>query len=381
MESFTPSPPYSTVRTEILCGKLKSIGIPFQLLPEEPSPTPPDRVNDFLDTNSECRTASSANFESVMTESKRLSLDPLAGSISTQVIPTLASDRHNRRPSTSEPTSNKRQRISFCKTTKLSSPIIIHKPRLPSNMMHLSASCTALPELASSSSVAPTMSGVSTGELDLNVSPATFVRTIVLQCTKGITGSLSGEEIISDALKRVAHESYFLNYCDEHLEAYTHDKVHAVQANDVERLRSLLASGHLMQASNRFGESILHTSCRRGLTDVVSFFLNEARVSPRVRDDMGRTPMHDACWLSGPPNHDIMKMLISAAPEMLLSRDKRGHSPFDYARREYWPNWVAFLNEHREFIVSSLVSTCVEGSDLLTSKVDTTNNEGFRVVG
>ncbi|KAL3826822.1 hypothetical protein ACHAXA_005664 [Cyclostephanos tholiformis] len=248
-------------------------------------------------------------------------------------------------------------------------------------MMHLSASCTALPELATSPTEAPIISEVSTGELDLSVSPAIFVRTVVLQCTKAITGSISGEELISGASKRVMHESYFLKYRNEHLEAYTHDKVNAVQNNDVERLRALLSSGHLMQASNRFGESILHTSCRRGLTDVVGFFLNEARVSPRVRDDMGRTPMHDACWLSGPPNHDIMKMLIGAAPEMLLSRDKRGHSPFDYARREYWPNWVAFLNEHRQFIVSSLVSSCLEGSHLLCPKVDTTNNGGLRIVG
>ncbi len=86
-------------------------------------------------------------------------------------------------------------------------------------------------------------------------------------------------------------------------------------------------------------------------------------MSPRVRDDMGRTPMHDACWSSAAPNHDIMKILIGAAPELLLSKDKRGHSPFDYARREYWPNWVTFLNEHRQFIVTSLVSSCLLDSD------------------
>ena len=83
--------------------------------------------------------------------------------------------------------------------------------------------------------------------------------------------------------------------------------------------------------------------------------------------------MHDACWSSSVPNHDIMKMLIEAAPEMLLSRDKRGHSPFDYARREYWPNWVTFLNDHRQFIVDSLVSSCLEGSredELIDSEED-----------
>lgn len=96
---------------------------------------------------------------------------------------------------------------------------------------------------------------------------------------------------------------------------------------------------------------------------MVEFFLSEAHVSPRVRDDMGRNPMHDACWSSAAPNIDIMKLLIEAAPELLLSKDKRGHSPFDYARREHWPNWITFLNEHRQFIVTALVSSCLEISD------------------
>lgn len=221
-----------------------------------------------------------------------------------------------------------------------------------------------MPHLPSSSSIL--VSEASTGELDLSVSPATFVKTIVLQ-SKSITGSIRGEDIISHASKRVKQDDYFLNYTEENLEAYTKDVVNAVQGNDVETLRSLGQSGHLMQASNRFGESMLHTSCRRGFTDVVGFFINEAKVSPRVRDDMGRTPLHDACWSSAAPNHDIMKMLIVAAPELLLSKDKRGHSPFDYARREYWPNWVTFLNEHRQFIVNSLVSSFLENSDLMVA--------------
>lgn len=239
--------------------------------------------------------------------------------------------------------------------------------------MKHSASCTSLPELSSSSALLTCEA--STGELDLSVSPSTFVKTIVLQ-SKSITGSIRGEDIISDASQRVKQTEYFLRYTDEHLVAYTTDKVNAVQTNDVQALRTLLGEGHVMQASNRFGESMLHTSCRRGFTDVVDFFVNEAKVSPRVRDDMGRTPMHDACWSSAAPNHDIMKMLIRAAPELLLSKDKRGHSPFDYARREYWPNWVAFLNEHRQFIVNSLVSSCLENSDMMKLNIGSDDRDG-----
>lgn len=286
---------------------------------------------------------------------------------------------------------NKRQRVPSQETITVPSTIINHNntsiARSRSMMQH-SSSCTALPELESMSPDQAVFEA-STGELDLSVSPATFVRTLMLTYTKSITHLISGEDVLINASSRVQQESYFLKYLDEHLAAYTLDKVSAVQAADVTTLRTLHASGQQMQASNRFGESILHTSCRRGLTDVVRFFLTEAHVSPRVRDDMGRTPMHDACWLSGPPNHDVMLILIGSAPEMLLSRDKRGHSPFDYARREYWPNWVAFLNEHRQFIVNSLVLSCLgsraeEVVDSLTSKVVegiSSSNDAYRVVG
>lgn len=266
--------------------------------------------------------------------------------------------------------SNKRRRVSFSKTTKPPSKLRNQGPlnsiqRLAvsnnTSMKH-SASCTSLPQLASSSSELLVSEVPLTDELDLSVSPTVFVNTVVLQ-SRSLTGSIRGEDIISDATKRVKHESYYRPFTEEHLLAYTQEKVNAVQGNDVETLRTLLKAGHGMHASNRFGESMLHTSCRRGFTETVEFFIKEARVSPRIRDDMGRTPMHDVCWSSAAPNHHIMKMLICAAPEMLLSKDNRGHSPFDYARREHWPNWVSFLNEHRQLIVNSLVSSFLESRE------------------
>mmetsp|Transcript_35925 Transcript_35925/g.77466 ORF Transcript_35925/g.77466 Transcript_35925/m.77466 type:complete len:398 (+) Transcript_35925:293-1486(+) len=278
-----------------------------------------------------------------------------------------------RKFSTPKLLSNKKRRVSFCTTTKLPSisksqtPLnSIQKLVLPNETMKHSASCTSLPQLASTPFILLSEAS-SNDELDLSVSPTNFVNTIVLQ-SRSITGTIKGEDIISDASQRVKHDSYYVPFNQEHLLAYTPDKVNAVQANDVGTLRALLKAGHPMHASNRFGESMLHTSCRRGFTETVEFFVNEARVCPRIKDDMGRTPMHDVCWSSAAPNHDIMKLLICAAPEMLLSKDKRGHSPFDYARREYWPNWVAFLNEHRQLIVNSLVSSFLENSEQLCGK-------------
>mmetsp|Transcript_4194 Transcript_4194/g.6461 ORF Transcript_4194/g.6461 Transcript_4194/m.6461 type:complete len:388 (-) Transcript_4194:47-1210(-) len=262
----------------------------------------------------------------------------------------------------------KRKRVSFCGSTKEASannnlsttPLGLRKleNQLPTSIMNQSRSCTALPGLSVSASVEIDSALVSTSELDLNVSPATFVRTILLQSC-----SIRGEDLISVATKRLNDDAYFLTYSDEQTEAYNNEKVFAVQGNDVEALRAFHKAGELMQTSNRFGESLLHTSCRRGFTDMVRFFINEAGVSPRVRDDMGRTPMHDACWSSSAPNHEIMRILITSAPEMLLSKDKRGHSPFDYARREYWPQWVQFLNEHRQLIVNCLLASFLESPE------------------
>eukprot|EP00804_Cyclotella_cryptica_P030642 CCRYP_015680-RA/>CCRYP_015680-RA protein AED:0.35 eAED:0.35 QI:0/-1/0/1/-1/0/1/0/249 len=232
-------------------------------------------------------------------------------------------------------------------------------------------SCSSLPTLLAGCSAEKSealLMGESstTGELDLNVSPAHFINTI-LQQSNGRIAKLRGDDnIFAVATRTISQESYFISLSDEQQLAYNHEKVNAVQNNDVDALRELLHSGEIMQTSNRFGESLLHTACRRGFTEMVQFFLYEAGVCPRVRDDMGRTPMHDACWASCAPNHTLMKMLIAEAPEMLLSRDVRGHSPFDYARREHWPNWVAFLNENRQFIVNSFLSSCLDGDSVST---------------
>lgn len=266
----------------------------------------------------------------------------------------------------------KRKRVSFASSTKQPStdqnlstnPLGLRKleNQLPTSIMNQSRSCTALPGLSDSVCVESDSVSAPTNELDLNVSPATFVKTILLQ-SKSLTNAIRGEDIIAVATTRLNDDSYFLTYSDEQTEAYNNEKVFAVQGNDVETLRTLHQAGEIMQTSNRFGESLLHTSCRRGFTDIVRFFINEAGVSPRVRDDMGRTPMHDACWSSSPPNHEIMRILITSAPELLLSKDKRGHSPFDYARREFWPQWVQFLNEHRQLIVNCLLASFLESPE------------------
>ena len=71
------------------------------------------------------------------------------------------------------------------------------------------------------------------------------------------------------------------------------EMVDAIRSNDVDALRKLHSDGTNLQCANKFGESLIHLACRRSHRDVVSFLIDEAGVSLRVRDDFGRTPFHD----------------------------------------------------------------------------------------
>lgn len=254
-------------------------------------------------------------------------------------------------------------------------------PSSGSNMAqnHRNLSCSALPSLHDNSDLSDALlmgESSTTGELDLTVSPANFINTILQQSNGHIAKLCGDDNIFAVASRAISRESYFMPLTKEQQLAYNTAKVGAVQNNDVDALRMMLHSGELMQTSNKWGESLLHTACRRGFTNMVHFFLYEAGVCPRIRDDMGRTPMHDACWSSCAPNHDLLKMLIESAPEMLLSRDSRGHTPFDYARREHWPNWVMFLNENRQFIVRSFLH-CLDGESVSTNSLSVSGDSTY----
>ena len=91
----------------------------------------------------------------------------------------------------------------------------------------------------------------------------------------------------------------------------------------------------------------MHMACRRGFTDVVKFLVLEAKCTIFMRDDYGRTAMHDAAW-SPSPNFEMMEFLIEQAPVLLLMSDVRGHTPFSYVRKEHWDTWIRFLSARRD---------------------------------
>jgi len=126
------------------------------------------------------------------------------------------------------------------------------------------------------------------------------------------------------------------------IDAYGFEALDAVRQRDIAKLQQFHAEGKPLKCSNRFGESILHLACRKGFLDVVDFLVNEANVPVWVKDDFGRTPLSDACWTIE-PNFDLMDVLLSKAPDLLLISDARGHTPLAYVRREHWEKWTEYL--------------------------------------
>jgi hypothetical protein len=147
-------------------------------------------------------------------------------------------------------------------------------------------------------------------------------------------------------------KDYFHQHTQEEIAGYEQSGiVSATRKEDLTALRKLLKEGHPIQCSNRFGESIVHMACRHGSIPVLLFLLEEAKVSLRVIDDMGRTPFHDACWGSE-PRLEMMKILLKKDPFLLRLSDKRGHIALDYVNRDHWSIWCRFLNEHQHLLVA-----------------------------
>jgi hypothetical protein len=133
---------------------------------------------------------------------------------------------------------------------------------------------------------------------------------------------------------------------EEQIVAYTTEIVSVAQNNDVSGLRNLSKSGHSLNCSNRFGESLLHLACRRGFDDMVDLLTEQLDVSVRIADDGGRNPLHDTCW-NPSPQLRICKLIMERDPTLFFVSDSRGFTPFDYARREHWSVWKQFLLDNK----------------------------------
>ncbi|CAJ1945883.1 unnamed protein product [Cylindrotheca closterium] len=134
------------------------------------------------------------------------------------------------------------------------------------------------------------------------------------------------------------------------LEAYDQEVLRAIRDSDLETLRSFYKSNRPLKCSNRFGESLLHLACRKSLSPVVKLLVYEAGVPLNIRDDMGRSPLHDAFW-TPTVNCELVDLILNKCPDLLLLPDKRGHTPLNYARKDHWPEWNKYLEDRQHMIL------------------------------
>ena len=178
--------------------------------------------------------------------------------------------------------------------------------------------------------------------------PVTYLKTLFSQTEKG------------RCFLRNPRQRPYTKPNQQCIDSYDLEIVKAIRNSDIPKLRAMLQEGKSCNACNRFGESIMHMACRRGLVDVVKFLIYEAHVAVDVRDDFGRTAMHDACWTIV-PNLEVMDLVIrKISPDLLLSEDVRGHTPFHYARKEHWDVWVKFLEERDNILIRRLACLVLE---------------------
>lgn len=131
----------------------------------------------------------------------------------------------------------------------------------------------------------------------------------------------------------------FSEWTDEQMKAYDKESIAALRSRNVPLMRSWHMEGRTLQAANNFGESLLHMACRRGFLEVVRFLVDECGHDLWIRDDTGRTPLHDACWTTE-PCPELVDYIVAKDCDMLLVCDKRGHTPLDYARKDHWEFWI-----------------------------------------
>jgi hypothetical protein len=115
----------------------------------------------------------------------------------------------------------------------------------------------------------------------------------------------------------------------------------AIRSKKVHRLNRLANKGVNMNARNQQGESVVSLVCRVGSAEQL-VYLMKSKVSVRVRDNVGKTPLHEVAW-APTFQPSIAMMLMTDSPELLWAPDSRGYLALDYAPKRCLVDWYEFL--------------------------------------
>ena len=186
--------------------------------------------------------------------------------------------------------------------------------------------------------------------------PHTYLHTILRRYQNG----LDEEEDLFDVSSTA---SFFKVMTQDNIDAYTKNKLDAIRVDDPSVLQRCYHNGEILQCCNQFGESILHLACRSQAIECLKYLVSTGIKGPmlslRVKDDYGRTPLHDACWTHS-PNFDVIKLVIEKCPQLLLIPDHRGYYPLQYLPKQnddecHWVEMNKFLDQHAYLFVPTLL--------------------------
>ena len=160
---------------------------------------------------------------------------------------------------------------------------------------------------------------------------------------------LESQGIKLAAFKYTDLDDFFVPLEREHFASYDTEIAQATRVGDVQCLRNRHRRGGSILACNKFKETTVHTICRRGHADMLRYILSETDVSVQLVDDIGRNPLHDACW-SHKPNFGLIKQLIVKCPDLLYISDNRGFTPLSYVGKPCYRQWCKFLRDNQDIL-------------------------------
>jgi len=117
--------------------------------------------------------------------------------------------------------------------------------------------------------------------------------------------------------------------------------VHAIRRQDARLLNRLCKAGLSPNPCNRHGDSIIHMVCRRGYLELLQVLL-ENGATVQCTDDLGRTPLHEACWTMT-PNWHLITTLLRHDKHLLQAMDCYGNTPFCYISSALHSKWIEYL--------------------------------------
>jgi Ankyrin repeats (many copies) len=182
----------------------------------------------------------------------------------------------------------------------------------------------------------------------------------------------------STEIESIRNKFKFVQPSDGLLDSYTIEAVNTIRSNDISKMQALLDKGQNFNACNRNGETLLHMVCRCCTVDIVKFLINVANVNINVVDSVGRNVLHDICWRHRLDVDMMMLFVNTIDPYMFVMPDNRGHTCFDYCRKEHYTIWIDFLklNASKIFARSKTVdlnnsnTSKSEGDDAVSNVTD-----------